>query len=156
MHSCAPYTVRGERGPDVVEPAQPRELDVVGPRARRAHRRDEALAARGREHLVVGGVDHPERHVAQALERLRDVPFWMIHSADDEVFAPACSERFVAAMRAASARPDDVKLSRLRGLDHVGTALAAHSIGRTRVHSRRPSAGSRAHNVFSEEIGFTG
>ena len=64
---------------------------------------------------------------AAALDRLRDVPFWMIHSEDDEVFAPRCSERFVAALRAASSRPGDVKLSKLRGLDHVGTALAASS-----------------------------
>ena len=64
---------------------------------------------------------------AAALDRLRDVPFWMIHSEDDEVFAPRCSERFVAALRAASSRPGDVKLSKPRGLDHVGTALAASS-----------------------------
>lgn len=61
---------------------------------------------------VIGAADP----FAEAARRLRDVPVWIFHGADDDAVPPAQSRRMVAALKAAGAR--DVRYTEFPGVKH--------------------------------------
>ena len=69
---------------------------------------------------------------ALALERLRDLPIWVFHSADDVIFSVANSDRLVSSLRRVSSRPNVVRYTRFeRDQEGFTGAIRGHSTGIT-------------------------
>lgn len=65
----------------------------------------------------------------RALDRLKDVPIWVFHSADDVIFPVDCSDRLVTALRKSNSDKDIVRYSRF-DRDQEGF-VRGHSTGIT-------------------------
>lgn len=66
-----------------------------------------------------------------AAQRLKDLPIWMFHSADDGIFPVRCSDRFVEAMKKVNSR-DALRYTRYdRDQEGVTGQMRGHSVGIT-------------------------
>ena len=69
---------------------------------------------------------------AMAIERLKDVPIWVSHSADDAIFPVQCSDRLVAALQKNNSNEDIVRYSRFdQDQEGFTGTLRGHSTGIT-------------------------
>ena len=74
-----------------------------------------------------------------ALERLKGLPFWIFHSADDVIFPVACSDRLVESLRKVNDEAEGSDLIRYSRFDSDQEGFT----GRVRGHSTGITASKR-------------
>ena len=68
----------------------------------------------------------------RAIERLKGIPIWVFHSADDVIFPVECSDRLVAALRKNNKNEDAVRYSRfVKDQEGLMGPVQGHSTGIT-------------------------
>lgn len=72
----------------------------------------------------------------RAIDRLKDIPVWVLHSADDVIFPVNCSDRLVAALRKNNSNKDSVRYSRFdKDQEGFTGSVRGHSTGITASRS---------------------